>query len=101
VPDDFATFHLLRRELEDYLRDNGVFRDLPLKVDLLSGHIYGDYVRGQGSAYLRADFSSPEDPMYFTRRMLGLDGAGLGQSRTRLIRADGTRHEMAVPMESV
>jgi hypothetical protein len=95
IPDDFATFHLLHAELEAYLADNGVFRDLPLMIDLLCGHIYGDYVRGQGSAYLRADFSSPEDPMYFTRRMLGLDGADAGQRRTRLIRADGTRHEMA------
>ena len=95
VADDFSTFLLLRDELHGFLQANGVFRDLAMMSDLLCGHIYGDYVRGRGSAYLRADFSTPEDPIYFTRRMLGLDGAMAGHGRTRLKLADGVRHEMA------
>ena len=95
VADDFSTFDLLRGELHGFLQANGVFRDLAMTSDLLCGHIYGDYVRGQGSAYLRADFSTPEDPMYYTRRMLGLDGAMAGHDRTRLKLASGARHEMA------
>lgn len=95
VSDDFRTFHLLRHELEGFLSGNGVFRDLTMMTDLLSGQVYGDYVRGQGSAYLRADFSSPEDPMFYARRMLGLDGADAGHGRSRLKLAGGARHAMA------
>ncbi|MBT5676181.1 MAG: hypothetical protein HOJ07_10870 [Rhodospirillaceae bacterium] len=95
VPDDFRTFHLLRHELEGFLSENGVFRDVAMMTDLLCGQIYGDYVRGQGSAYLRADFSSPEDPMFYARRMLGLDGADSSHRRSRLKLAGGTRHEIA------
>ncbi len=99
VPDDFRTFHLLRHELEGFLGDNGVFRDLAMMTDLLCAQVYGDYVHGQGSAYLRADFSSPEDPMFYARRMLGLDGADSGRRRSRLKLAGGARHEMATISE--
>ncbi len=97
VPDNFRTFHLLRDELHGFLHANGVFRDLEMMCDLLCAQIYGDYVRGQGSAYLRADFSTPEDPMYYARRMLGLDGADAGPGRSRLKLAGGARHQMAAP----
>ena len=94
VADDFATFVTLRAELEGFLRDNGVFRDLPLMVDLLCAHIYGAYVRTQGAAYLRADFSNPEDHMLYTCRMLGLDGVDSKTGRTRLKLGDGRRHAL-------
>ena len=56
VGDDFATFVTLREELEGFLQANGVFRDLPLYVDLLCAHIYAAYINDKGGQYLHADF---------------------------------------------
>ncbi len=82
--DDFATFAMLRDELSQFLADNGVYRDVHFYIDLLCAHIYADYVSAQGSGLLRADFSTPDDPLQYTRRMLGLDGVDTETGRTRL-----------------
>jgi hypothetical protein len=74
VPDGYATFLKLREELAQYLAANGVFRDVLLYVDVLCAQIYAEYIGERGGTYLRADFSTPEDPMLHTRRILGLDG---------------------------
>ncbi|MFZ5608763.1 MAG: hypothetical protein ACOY99_04040 [Pseudomonadota bacterium] len=84
VADDYMTFLTLREELSQFLTDNGVFRDVIFHVDLLCAQIYADYVCAQGGSYLRADFSSPEDPMQHVRRLLGLDGGKAKSARTRL-----------------
>jgi hypothetical protein len=84
VPDGYATFLMLRQELSQFLSDNGVFRNVPLFVDLLCAQVYAGYVVAQGGSYLRADFSSPADPMEHTRRMLGLDGVDARTGRTRV-----------------
>lgn len=89
VDDSFETFVVLRQELSGFLTDNGFFRDVPFYVDLLSAQIYADYICAQGGAYLRADFSAPEDPMQHVRRLLGLDGVKPGSLRTRLKTVDG------------
>jgi hypothetical protein len=83
VGDDYATFLALRQELAVFLSDNGFFRDLPFYVDLLLAQIYAEYICAQGGTYLRADFSSPDDPMQHTRRMLGLDGVRGGRGALR------------------
>lgn len=88
VPDRYGTFVVLREELAQYLSKNGVFRDVVFYVDLLTAQVYAGYIGAQGGAYLRTDFSVPEDPLLHTRRLLGLDGAG-GSDRTRLKAADG------------
>jgi len=89
VPDGYGTFLMLREELSQFLSDNGVFRDVPWYVDLLCAKVYADYISAQGGVYLRADFSSPGDPMEHTRRLLGLDGVNAGSGRTRLKAIDG------------
>jgi hypothetical protein len=91
VPDRYDTFVVLREELAQFLAANGVFRDVIQYVDLLTAQIYAGYVSEQGGSYLRADFSTAEDPMLHVRRMLGLDGIGAG-GRTRLKTVDGTAH---------
>lgn len=83
VADDHATFLMLREELSQFLTDNGVFRDLLHYVDLLCAQVYAGYVDSQGGTYLRTDFSSPEDPMQYTRRLLGLDGLDPRTGRSR------------------
>lgn len=86
VSDRYGTFVMLREELAQYLSKNGVFRDVVFYVDLLTAQVYAGYISAQGGAYLRTDFSVPEDPLLHTRRLLGLDGAG---GNSRLKAADG------------
>ena len=89
VADDYAAFLALRRELSQFLNDNGVFRDTLYYVDLLLAQVYADYICARGGTYLRTDFSAPEDPMQFVRRLLGLDGVNQQSGRLRLKTADG------------
>jgi hypothetical protein len=90
VADDCAAHRALREELEGFLRDNGVFRDLPFYVDLLAAHVYAGYINDRGSQYLRADFCGPAgDGMVHTRRLLGLDAVDSESGRTRLKLIDG------------
>jgi len=90
--DDFATFMKLSEEIEGFLKENGVFRDLPFYADLLMAHIYAAYINDRGGQYLRSDFSTTGDPMAHTRRMLGLDAVDTESGRTRLKLIDGTAH---------
>jgi hypothetical protein len=92
VPDGFETCLMLRQEFSQFLAGNGVFRDMIWYVDLLCAQIYAGYICSQGGVYLRADFSSPHDPMEHTRRLLGLDGVRAGSGRTRLKAIDGEAH---------
>jgi len=88
APARYGTYLVLREELSQYLAANGVFRDVLHYVDLLTAQVYAGYIGEQGGAYLRTDFSSPEDPVGHTRRLLGLDGIR-GGGRTRLKAPDG------------
>ena len=92
--DDFATFATLREELEGFLTDNGVFRDMPFYVDLLCAHVYAGYINDKGGQYLRGDFcgQAKEDSMAHTRRLLGLDAVDTESGRTRLKLIDGEAH---------
>lgn len=88
--DDFATHRMLRQELESFLADNGVFRDLPFYVDLLTAHVYAGYINDRGGQYLRPDFcGGAGDRMLHTRRLLGLDAVDSESGRTRLKLIDG------------
>lgn len=91
ITDDFATFAMLREELEGFLSDNGVFRNLPFYVDLLCAHVYAGYINDKGGQYLRGDFcgQAKEDSMAHTRRLLGLDAVDTETGRTRLKLIDG------------
>ena len=89
VPDGYDTYLVLRKELSQFLSDNGIYRDMTWYVDLLCAKVYGDYIAAQGGLYLRADFSAPQDPMLHTRRLLGLDGVSARSGRTRLKAING------------
>ncbi|MBV1705667.1 MAG: hypothetical protein KGQ37_00495 [Hyphomicrobiales bacterium] len=89
LPDGYPTFLMLREELAQFLTGQGVFRDVMFFVDMLTAQIYANYISAQGGTYLRADFSTAEDPMHHTRRILGLDGIRPGSSRMRLKAIDG------------
>jgi hypothetical protein len=89
VPDRYDTFVVLREELSQFLATNGVFRDVVQYVDLLTAHVYAGYLSEQGGTYLRTDFATPDEPILYVRRLLGLDGIG-ADGRTRLKASDGT-----------
>jgi len=97
--DDFATFAMLRQELEGFLHSNGVFRELPFYVDLIAAHVYAAYINDKGGQYLRADVcgSAEADPMAHTRRLLGLDAVDTESGRTRLKLIDGTAYVLGEP----
>ena len=94
VGDGYGTYLMLREELSQFQSENGVFRDVLFYVDVLCAQIYARYICEQGGSYLRADFSSPEDPMQHTRRLLGLDGVQPGDGRTRLKSIDGEAYSI-------
>jgi len=99
VGDGFATFAILREELEAFLQANGVFRDLPFYTDLLCAHVYAAYINDRGGQYLHAEVcgSAPFDAMAHTRRMLGLDAVDTESGRTRLKLIDGTAYVLGAP----
>ncbi len=74
IADDFETYQKLREELCGYLTSNGVYSDVLHYADLLSAQIYAGYIAAQGGTFLKADFAAKQDPIIFTRRLLGLDG---------------------------
>ena len=95
VPDTYATFLTLREELSGFLSGNGFFRDVIYYVDLLCAQVYAEYICEQGGSYLRTDFSAEDDPLQYTRRLLGLDGVRPGTRRTRLKTIDGKAFVLA------
>ena len=92
VPDTYESFVMLGEEIEGFLKENGVFRDLTFYGDLLMAHVYAAYINDRGGQYLRSDFANTGDPMAHTRRMLGLDSVDTETGRTRLKLIDGTAH---------
>ena len=101
VGDGFATFAMLREELEGFLQANGVFRDLAFYTDLLCAHIYAGYINDRGGQYLHADFcgGTKADAMAHTRRMLGLDAVDTESGRTRLKLIDGEAYVLGEPRQ--
>jgi hypothetical protein len=99
IADDLISFVTLREELTEFLRGNGVFRDVPLYVDLLCAHVYAGYINDTGGQYLHADFcgGAKGDPMAHTRRLLGLDAVDTDSGRTRLKLIDGVAHVLGEP----
>jgi hypothetical protein len=89
VPDGYQTFLVLRQELSQFLSSNGIYREVPLYVDLLCAQVYADYLCTQGGSFLRTEFASEQDPLHYTRRMLGLDGVDTKTGRTRVKGPDG------------
>lgn len=95
APDSYDTFLVLRQELSSFLAQQGIYRDTLFYGDLLCAQVYSHYICAQGGSYLRTDFASPQDPMQYTRRLLGLDGVEPRSGRTRLKSIDGSAFVIA------
>ena len=99
IADDLAAFVTLQEELTEFLRGNGVFRDVPFYIDLVCAHVYAGYINDTGGQYLHADFcgGAKGDAMAHTRRLLGLDAVDSETGRTRLKLIDGVAHVLGEP----
>ena len=99
IGDGFATFAMLREEIEGFLQANGVFRDFAFYVDLLCAHVYAGYINDKGGQFLHADFcgGAKADAMAHTRRLLGLDAVDTESGRTRLKLIDGKAYVLGQP----
>ena len=95
VADNYPTHAALSDELCGFLRDNGVYANLPLMLDLLCAYIYGEYIATQGSSFLKTHFAGEDDVLPYALRMLGLDGANKRGEQSRLILPDESRHRLS------
>ena len=96
VGDEYLTFLTLREELSQFLSSHGIVQEVQAYVDLLCAQIYAVYISAQGGSYLRADFSSAEDPMAHVRRLLGLDGVQPKINRDVASSASGAAETLAL-----
>jgi len=78
---DPGLFEGARHWLNEQLRGEGVYRDLPLWVDLVLAQAYLGYFRSMTEGSLGADFGRGVPPHEQLRRLLGIDAE------------PGTRHE--------
>lgn len=92
IPDGHAIHLNLRDELVGYLINRGIGSDPEFMVDVLMAQIYASYIASQGAAYLKADFSGPNEEFLFALRMLGLDGTSGKDSKTRTKLPESGRH---------
>lgn len=90
IDDSYETLLMLREELSQYVSNSGIFRDVIWYVDLLCAQVYAEYISAQGGSYLRADFSSADDPALHLRRLLGLDGVRAKTNRPLAPSIDGS-----------
>ena len=95
IPSDIRTFLELRRELNDFLEDSGVYANHHFVQDILFAWIYSQYIGAQGGSFLKSDFNQSGTPFGYALRMLGLDTALSGKGLTHLILADGARHRLS------
>lgn len=94
--DDTIEVHLtLREELTGFLRNDGVYANIPFMIDLLYAWVYGEYIGSQGGSFLKTDFTQSSSPLGYAIRMLGLDGACDKSGKTRLIMPDGKRYVLS------
>ena len=99
IADDLATFVTLREELTEFLRGNGVFRDIRLlRRPPLRPHLCRLHQRRRrpilACRFLRR---RQGDAMAHTRRLLGLDAVDTKSGRTRLKLIDGVAHVLGEP----
>jgi len=89
-------FEGARAWLVDQLRTEGIYRDLPLWIDLMLGQAYTNYLRSVAEGGLGADFGRGTTPHEQLAKLLGVDDARrAGLSRVKKSRVDqsGSRIE--------
>lgn len=80
---DVQPFVAVRNWLDDRVRALGVYRDVPLWVDLVLAQAYTGYLRAMTEGHLGADFARGTGPHEQLCKLLGID-AVRGDGRTRV-----------------
>ncbi len=101
VPDGVRTHLELRRELDEFLADCGVYANRHIVMDILFAWLYSEYIGSQGGSFLKAEFSCTGTAFGYALRMLGLDAATEQNGKTRLIMPGGRRYRLSSPIEAV
>ncbi|MBI4190660.1 MAG: hypothetical protein HY525_08990 [Betaproteobacteria bacterium] len=77
-------FEGARAWLADQLRTEGIYRDMPLWIDLMLAQAYTNYLRSVAEGGLGADFGRGATPHEQLAKLLGIDRArGAGLSRVK------------------
>lgn len=80
-----AVFDTANEWAVEQLRSAGVFRELPLWIDLILARAYVDYLGAATQGHFGADFARGTTPRAQLRKLLGIDGErALGRSRVRI-----------------
>lgn len=95
VSDGIKMHVSLREELSEFLKQAGVYANLPFMIDLHCAWAYSEYIGSQGGSFLKTDFSQSSSPLGYALRMLGLDGDSFKDGRSRLVLPDGKRHVLS------
>ena len=101
IPDGVRTHLELRRELDEFLTDCGVYSNRPIVTDILFAWLYSEYIGSQGGSFLKAQFSYTGTPFGYALRMLGLDASTEENGKTRLLMPDGKRYRLSATIEAV
>ena len=101
IPNNVRTYLELRRELIDFVKDLGVFRNQNFIVDILCAWVYSQYINSQGGSFLKTEFSAPDTTFDYALRMLGLDAALNPEGKTKLILPNGKRYRLSQTVDAI
>lgn len=86
------TFEGARRWLAGEIEGQGIYRDVPLWIDLVKAAAYTHYFRSMTGGVLGSDFERGSRPEEQVKKLLGIDGERRG-GRTRIKREDTQRND--------
>lgn len=81
------TFEGARRWLAGEIEGQGIYRDVPLWIDLVKAAAYTHYFRSMTGGVLGSDFERGSRPEEQVKKLLGIDGERRG-GRSRVVRED-------------
>ncbi len=101
IPDGVRTHLELRRELDEFLHESGVFAHRYYVIDYLFAWLYSEYIGSQGGSFLKTEYSFTGTPFGYALRMLGLDAVTPENGKTRLLLPNGKRYRLSGAIDAV
>lgn len=86
------TFEGARRWLAGEIEGQGIYRDVPLWIDLVKAAAYTHYFRSMTGGVLGSDFERGSKPEEQVKKLLGIDGERRG-GKSRVVREDVKRED--------
>jgi hypothetical protein len=74
IPNNGEAFEAAREWMASCLVEEGIYRDVPLWIDLMLAHAYTGYLRAMTEGGLGADFARGTPPQEQLKKLLGIDG---------------------------